>query len=100
MVEKITTSPIRQLYEEYQNKVLGQEKPETSFSGFLKKAIEDVNNSQLQADSAVSSFLKGEDIDIHSVMIAIEKADLNFRFAMQLRNKMVEAYQEVMRMQV
>ena len=53
-----------------------------------------------QADVAIQDFITGDTRNIHETMLAVGKADLAFRLTMQVRNKMVEAYQEVMRMQV
>jgi len=69
------------------------------FGEVLKDSINKVNSLQLEADEAIKSFAKGESKDIHETMIAVQKADISFRMMMQIRNKIVEAYQEVMRMQ-
>ncbi len=83
---------------------LGPKKAEQSedgkgFSEVLKDSIKKVNDLQLEADEAIKSFAKGESKDIHETMLAMQKADISFRMMMQIRNKIVEAYQEVMRMQ-
>jgi flagellar hook-basal body complex protein FliE len=69
------------------------------FSQVLEDSINKVNALQLEADEAIKSFAKGESKDIHSTMIAVQKADISFQLMMQIRNKLVEAYQEIMRMQ-
>ena len=69
------------------------------FGEVLKDSIKKVNALQLEADEAIKSFAKGESKDIHETMIAVQKADISFQMMMQIRNKIVEAYQEVMRMQ-
>ncbi|MBN1546754.1 MAG: flagellar hook-basal body complex protein FliE, partial [Syntrophaceae bacterium] len=69
------------------------------FKAVLKNAIEDVNNLQLQADDAVAK-LQANKGSMHEALIAMEKANLSFQTMVQVRNKIVEAYQEVMRMQV
>ena len=56
--------------------------------------------SKKEADVAIQDFATGDTRNIHETMIAVGKADLAFRLTMQVRNKMVEAYQEVMRLQV
>ena len=70
------------------------------FGDLLKQAVESVNTMQHEAGRLEDSVAKGESTNIHQAVIAGEKAGLSFRLLMQVRNKMVEAYQEVMRMQV
>ena len=70
-----------------------------SFSSVLNQTIDQVNNLQVEADSAVERFVAGE-LDIHEVMTATEKANVALQLTIQLRNKVLEAYQEVMRMQI
>jgi len=70
------------------------------FSDLLKNAVESVNSMQHEAGRLEDAVAKGENVNIHQAVIAGEKAGLSFQLLMQVRNKMVEAYQEVMRMQV
>lgn len=74
--------------------------PSVDFAGMLKDALKDVNNAQLQADDAVQKVLSGETKDIHSTMIALQKADVSLKMMLEVRNKIMEAYQEVMRTQI
>jgi len=76
------------------------EKSDTSFSDILKKSIEQVNNAQLQAGEAIKKAVSGENTDIHDTMIAIQKADVSLKLMMEVRNKLLEAYQDIMRTQV
>lgn len=71
-----------------------------SFSDVLTNAISDVNQLQTNAGVAVQKLAKGEDIDVHQVMIAMEQASTALQLTLQVRNKMVEAYTEIMRTQV
>ena len=71
-----------------------------SFADTLAQSLDKVNTLQKEADVAIQDFITGDKRNIHETMIAVGKADLAFRLTMQVRNKMVEAYQEVMRMQV
>jgi flagellar hook-basal body complex protein FliE len=66
----------------------------------LKEFIKDVNELQLEAGEAVEKAITGEINDIHDVMIAVEKAKTSFELLMEVRNKMLEAYKELMRLQV
>jgi len=71
-----------------------------SFSNVLKDKIGEINKLQLDADSAIAKVELSDSGSIHEAMIALEKANISFRTMMQVRNKILEAYQEVMRMQV
>ena len=70
------------------------------FGSTLKQAVSSLQQLGNQADSASMSLAKGDPIDIHEVMIANEQASLGFSMAVQVRNKLVDAYSEVMRMSV
>ena len=64
----------------------------------VQSSFNEVNQAQQTADSARRDFAVGEARSVHDTMITLEKADLSLRLLMQVRNKVVEAYQEVMRM--
>lgn len=72
---------------------------EEDFGAALKNAVEQVDTFQAQANQKIGDLLGGGDVDVHSAMIAVEKADLSFQLMMQVRNKVIQAYQEVSRMQ-
>ena len=71
-----------------------------SFSDTLKKFITDVNTLQNKASKAGEKLAAGEITDVHEVMIAVEKANTSMELMLEMRNKIVEAYQEIMRMPV
>ena len=71
----------------------------SSFSDTLRDSIDEVNRLQEQADQAIESLSKGETKDIAQTMIAVEKANVSFQLMTQVRNRLIEAYQEIMRMQ-
>ena len=71
-----------------------------SFGEVLKGSLEQVNDLQHEADKAIKDLATGGPTTLHDTMLALEKADLSFKLMMQVRNKIVEAYQEVVRMQV
>lgn len=71
-----------------------------TFATVLKDSIEKVNKVQGEADQAIQGLAKGEVKNIHDTMIAIEKANLSFNLMLQVRNKLLAAYEEVMRTQV
>ena len=70
-----------------------------SFSEFLSAKMDDVNRQQIEADQAVADVVTGRSNNIHEMMISLDKADVSFRLMTKVRNKAVEAYQEIMRMQ-
>ena len=70
------------------------------FGTFLKDALGKVNASQLEAENLVHDFAVGQDVELHEVVLAMEKADLVLQLTIQIKNKVIEAYQELMRMQV
>ncbi|MFC5463770.1 flagellar hook-basal body complex protein FliE [Lederbergia graminis] len=75
-------------------------KSQVSFNEILKAAVNNVNDAQVQSDIATEKLIKGEKIELHDVMITAQKASISLQLAMEVRNKAVEAYQEMMRMQV
>lgn len=74
--------------------------PLASFQEFFADAVKQTSGLQAQAKEAQQRLLVGESDDLHGVMIAMEKAGLAFQLTMSVRNKVIEAYQEVMRMQI
>jgi flagellar hook-basal body complex protein FliE len=77
-----------------------QKNENVDFGQYLKKALDKVNDTQINAEKATQSLLTGEAKDIHEVMLATEEARLTLELAVQIRNKIVEAYQELNRMQI
>ena len=69
------------------------------FAGTLRDAMNEMGHLSSQADTKVASVLEGSGTDVHTALIAVEKADLSFQLMMQVRNKIVSAYQEISRMQ-
>jgi flagellar hook-basal body complex protein FliE len=72
---------------------------EGSFSGILTNALQQANTLNSGAEQQIGSLLNGGNADMSSVMIAVEKADVSFQLMMQLRNKIVSAYQDIEKMQ-
>lgn len=68
-----------------------------TFGQFLTEALGGVNSLQQQAGQMVQRFATGEPLDVHQVMIALERASTALALTVQVRNKLVEAYQEIMR---
>jgi flagellar hook-basal body complex protein FliE len=69
----------------------------SEFLDTLRSAVGQVSDLQSQADTQVAGMLNGDGQDVHSAMIAVEKANLAFELMVQVRNKIVSAYQEVSR---
>jgi len=72
----------------------------TDFSAMLNDAIDKVNQLQIESDQATTSFINGETDNIHNVMLAGSKANLALQMTIQVRNKVMDAYNEIMNMQV
>lgn len=70
------------------------------FGDFLKSAIDSVNANQKASDVATEKLIRGENIELHDVMIASQKASITLNATLEIRNKVIEAYQEIMRMPV
>ena len=70
-----------------------------SFGKLLSEAVQQVNDVEKTSQGELQKYLSNES-DLHTVMIALEKADLSFQMMMQVRNKIVQAYQEIMKSQV
>ena len=88
--------PIKQILPETSN----VEKAGPNFKGILENAIEKVNSTTEKAEQAATDFATGKTSDIHSVIIAAEKADIMLQLTTEVRNKIVESYREIMRMQI
>jgi len=73
---------------------------ESGFMDTLKASLSQVNDLQKEADRAVTDLALGKDQEIHQTMIAVEKADVSFQLMMQVRNKILTAYEEISRMQI
>jgi flagellar hook-basal body complex protein FliE len=71
-----------------------------SFADTLKEAVNNVNQMQLDSDKKAQELSTGKTDDIAGVMLAAEKADISLRVMVQVRNKIIDAYQEIMKMQV
>jgi flagellar hook-basal body complex protein FliE len=72
---------------------------EASFGSLLERSIDSVNRMQQEADSRAAQLASGESKDIHNTMIAMQKADIGMSLIMEVRNKVISAYDEIKRMQ-
>ncbi|WP_223700238.1 flagellar hook-basal body complex protein FliE [Sutcliffiella deserti] len=98
MISKISNqTPLLQISDN-QKKSTGE--VHQQFSSYLKDALNEVNSNQIVSNEATRKLVNNEGIDLHDVLIAQQKASVAFQLTMEVRNKGVEAYQEMMRMQV
>ena len=71
-----------------------------SFASMLGKMVSDVNTEQAASTQAVSALQGGQNIPLHQAVIAMEEANVSFQLMVEVRNRLMDAYQEIMRMQV
>ena len=81
-----------------QNTTSGTE-GETPFAGVFRSAMDSATSLEQKANDAVTGLMNGSGVDLHEAMIATQKADMSFELALQVRNKAVAAYQQLMSMQ-
>ena len=74
--------------------------PQTSFADQLKNAVAEVDGLQANREEMVEKMVTGEATEVHDVMIAAKESQLAFELLLEIRNKLLESYQEIMRMQV
>lgn len=86
--------------EQQQNNVASQNIGKANFSDTLGELVNDVNNMQIDAADNTDKLIRGEPVDIHDVMISAQKAKTSFELLMELRNKGLDLYREVLRIQV
>ena len=98
MINKLTS--IQPVVTPQVNAPVSTVKTEGTFGQFLTNAIQDLNAKQVQSDVMTEKLINGENVELHNVMIAAQKANVSMTLAIEVRNKVLEAYQEVMRMQV
>ncbi|MBM4423067.1 MAG: flagellar hook-basal body complex protein FliE [Chloroflexi bacterium] len=82
------------------NNAAQTDKAGQAFGSALNGALNSLSQMQASSDSAIQQLAAGENVDLHQVMIGAEQTDIAFRVAISMRDKLVEAYHEVMRMQV
>jgi flagellar hook-basal body complex protein FliE len=88
------------IHNELQKNTLQEGTKSNNFLDTLKEKLNEVNDKQIEADNLTQKFIKGEEEDIHKVMLSTEEAKLSLELAVQIRNKLVDAYGEFNRMQI
>jgi flagellar hook-basal body complex protein FliE len=100
MIEKLALQPLQVTSPQPLAKNFSASEVGEQFGSFLTEAMNKLNAQQLSVDKLNDQFAKGEIADVHQLMIASEKASLGLELTIQVRNKVIDAYQEIMRMQV
>lgn len=90
-------APARQVQ---QNNQVTPHEAQQSFKTWLNEAITDVNDKQIDSQIMTERMARGENVDLHDVMITAQKASITLETTIEVRDKVIEAYQEIMRMQV
>lgn len=99
MINKINGLPTPITPKENQNPIKGKE-GQGDFLSTLNDFMGEVNQLQQESGKSVKSLVSGDITNIHDVMVAVEKASVSFELMMEIRNKVIEAYREVMRIQI
>ncbi len=99
MIGKITSPSFGKALEQAAKNGV-DEQPNADFKDTLKEAILDINSMQQQAATSTELFVRGELTDLHQVMLDAEKARLGLELMLEIRNKLMEGYQEIMRIQM
>ncbi|WP_291652325.1 flagellar hook-basal body complex protein FliE [Clostridium sp.] len=73
---------------------------ENSFQNVLKDSLDKLNEKQINADNITNDFISGKDVEVHEMMLSMEESKMSLQLAIQVRNKVVEAVQELTRMQL
>jgi flagellar hook-basal body complex protein FliE len=79
---------------------IGDGASQSPFSDYVKQSLSEVNGQMLNADQAINDLATGKNQDIHNTMISMQKAEISFELVMQIRNKLIAAYDEIRRMSI
>ena len=82
------------------DRAAGRTRSTDSFAQTLGQVLDQLQQLQAAADASALQLATGGEVELHDVMLALEKANLGFQLSIQVRNKLIEAYQEIMRMQL
>ena len=82
------------------SKKMEVETSSSPFSDYVKQSLADVNRQMLDADQGIEDLATGKNQDIHHTMISMQKAEISFELVMQIRNKLMAAYDEIRRMSI
>ncbi len=93
-------NPLGQLPAGGKSPIGGASSSDGSFGSLVKNSLESLDGSQKAAEQEITKAVSGESPDLHKTIIALQTADLKFQLGLQVRNKLIGAYEEIMRMQV
>lgn len=82
------------------NEINLENNTETSFSNILVDAINQVNDAEVSSNSKIEALIKGEDVSMHEVMLEMQESQLSLQLLIEVRNNIVEAYQEINKLQL
>jgi len=99
-IQSISPNPIPPIPEFGSTQKSSSSSNTTQITKTFEDMLTTLNQSQLNSDALVEKMARGENVDLHTVMIGLEENNVNFNVALGIRDKLVEAYREVMRMQV
>ena len=99
-IEALQLTPVQMSAESHLNENAAADESTKSFGAYLTDALKNTNALQIRADKMNAALAAGQIEDVSQVVIASEKADIALQLTLQLRNKAIDAYQEIMRMQV
>ena len=91
---------LRQQERVIQEEGIGSSAGGATFMELLQNSVQKVNEFQVQADHSVKELVAGRTKNVHGTMLSLERADMALKLMMQVRNKVMDAYREIMRMQV
>ncbi len=78
----------------------GASGPSSSFGNVLGRMVEEVNSKQVAANQSVNQLVSGQNVSLHQTVLAMEEANISFQLMVEVRNKLLDSYQELMRMQI
>lgn len=92
--------PVEKVFENTNVAGTNNTNPSNKFQDILKENLDKVNQEQIEADNITNDFISGKDVDVHEMILSMEEAKMSLQLAIQVRNKVVEAVQELTRMQL
>lgn len=95
-----TVLPIHHAHNTKSNQQLTVAEAQSNFKNMLKDSIENLNHIQKESDVKTEALAKGDAVDLHNVMITAQKASITLETTVQVQKKVIDAYNEIMRMQV
>lgn len=95
-----TQNPILPLAQTGQTSATAGKSFDGDFGSLVKDAVESIDGVQKSAEQEIAKAVTGESPDLHKTIISLQSADLKFQLGLQVRNKLIGAYEEIMRMQV